>query len=98
MAFYLIVGRGSNSSPGISVTFSRVPSIVKNQGEEAENLSHERRSRWISAISRADLTEKILENDRVYGRHFFSGKAAAIWDKYKVAWVPTLTRTYINRI
>lgn len=98
MAFYLIVGRGSKCSPGISLTFSRVPSIVKNQREEAENLSHERRSRWISAISRADVTEKILENDRVYGRHFVSGKATAIWGKYKVAWVPTLTRTYINRI
>lgn len=94
MAFYLIVGRGSKSSPGISLTFSRVPSIVTNQREEAENLSHERRSRWISAISRADVTEKILENDRVYGRHFVSGKAAAIWDKYNVDWFPTLKLGY----
>ena len=53
-------------------------------------MSRERRSRWISAISRADVTEKILENDRVCGRHFVTGKAAASWDKYNVDWVPTL--------
>ena len=43
-----------------------------------------------SAISRADVTEKILKNGRVCGRHFVSGKAAASWDKYNVDWVPTL--------
>ena len=44
--------------------------MATNQGKEAENLSRERRSRWISAISRDDLTDDILENDRVCGRHF----------------------------
>ena len=29
--------------------------MVKNQGEEAEKLSKERRSLWISAISRVDV-------------------------------------------
>ena len=31
----------------------------------AENLPRERGSRWISAISKDDLTDDILENDQV---------------------------------
>lgn len=48
------------------------------------------RSRWIAAISGDNLTDKILENDRVCGRHFVSRRAAKKWDKFKVDWVPTL--------
>lgn len=41
-------------------------------------------------ISGDNLTDKILENDRVCGRHFVSGRAAKRWDKFKVDWVPIL--------
>ena len=47
---------------------------------------------WITAISRADLTEKALENDRVCG-----GVAAKQCDRYNRDWVPSLkigTRVY----
>ena len=90
MVFCMIVGCGSESAPGKDLHFARVPSVVTNQGEEAENLSFERRSHWISAISRSDLTEKILANDRVCSCHFVSGRAAKSWDKYNIDWVPTL--------
>ena len=75
-----------------------VPTVVRNQGEEAEILSQERRSRWISAISRADLTDEILHNDRVCGRHFVSGQAAKAWDRYNVDWVPTLNLGHDKKI
>ena len=74
------------------LTFRRVPKIIKNQGEETEILSAERRRRWltaISVISRDKLTNKILEYDRVCGEHFHSGKAAHLWDKWNVDWVPS---------
>ena len=90
MVFCMIVGCGSQSARDKHLHFARVPSVVTNQGEEAEKLSFERRSRWISAISRVDLTENILANDRVCGRHFVSGRAAKSWDKYNVDWLPTL--------
>ena len=90
MVFCMVIGCGSESAPGKDLHFARVPSVVTNQGEEAEKLSFERRSRWISAISRSDLTEKILANDRVCSRHFVSGRAAKSWDKYNVDWVLTL--------
>ena len=67
MVFCMIVGCGRQSARDKQLHFARVPSVVTNQGEEAEKLSFERRSRWISAISRVDLTENILANDRVCG-------------------------------
>jgi len=51
--------------------------------------------RWISAISRADLTKHRLHT-AVCGRHFVSGQAAKSWDKCYVDWVPTLTLGQTN--
>ena len=53
-------------------------------------MSIERRRLWISAISRADLTDKILNSDKVCDQHFHSGTAGPLWDRYNVDWVPTL--------
>ncbi|CAH3118147.1 unnamed protein product [Pocillopora meandrina] len=90
MVLCLIVGCGSKSGRDKGLYFARVPSVVTNQGEEAQKLSEERRSRWISAMSRDDLTEEILENDRVCEKYFVSGRAAKSWDKFNIDWVPTL--------
>ena len=70
--------------------FSRVPKIVKNGGEMLEELTIRRRRAWLSTISRDDLTEDKLENERVCSRHFVSGQAAKPWDQFDVDWVPTL--------
>ena len=61
----MIVGCANRSGRNNGVYFARVPSVVTNQGKEAENLSRERRSRWISAISRDDLTDDILDRFNV---------------------------------
>ncbi|XP_068691130.1 uncharacterized protein [Montipora foliosa] len=90
MVLCTIVDCGSKTGQDKGLNFARVPSVVTNQGEEAQELSKERRSRWISAISHDDLTEEILENDRVCKKHFVSGRAAKSWDKYNIDWVPTL--------
>ena len=71
-------------------SFCGVPKVIKNQGESTEALSEESRQLWLAAISRADLTEKILENDRVCGDHFHSRKTAPLWDKHNPDWVPSL--------
>ena len=83
-------GNKTGKSKCKGVKFSRVPSVVKNQGEFWEELTEDRRRKWISAISRDDLTEKVLENDRVCSEHFVSGKSAADWDKHNIGWVPAL--------
>ena len=46
-----------------------MPSVVTSKGEEAQKLTEERRSRWISAMSHDDLTAEILKNDRVCEKH-----------------------------
>ena len=88
--FCLVFNCPNKKSKRKDLTFCRVPKIIKNQGEETEILSAERWRRWLTAISRADLTDKILEYDRVCGEHFYSGKAAPLWDKWNVDWVPSL--------
>ena len=98
MVLCMIVGRANRRGRDKGVYFARVPSVVTNQGKEAENLSRERRSRWISEISTDDLTEDILENDRVCGRHFVSGNAAKSWDRCNVDWVPTLCLGHSKKV
>ena len=60
------------------IKFYRVPAVITDEGELIEKLTAERRRKWISAISREDLTEKKLSNDRVCSVHFVSGKPAKI--------------------
>jgi len=90
MVLCLIVGCHARSGRDKSTSFFRVPKIRKNSGEIAEELSIERRRKWLAAISRDDLTDQILENDRVCCRHFLSGRPAADWDKFNADWVPTV--------
>ena len=85
-----MVGCSKRSGHDKDVSFYRVPVIIRNEGELTEELTTERRRKWISAISRDDITEKKMENDRVCGSHFVSGKPASNWDKLNVNWVPTL--------
>ena len=60
------------------------------QGLEVEKLSIEQRRWSISAISRDDLTGKILNNNRVSDQHFHTGTAAPLWDRHNIDWVPNL--------
>ena len=83
----------SNKSGRHKVSFFRVPTVVNNQGmqgEFMEKITAERRRKWISAISREGLTDKILEIDRVCEERFVSGKPAASRDKHSFDWVPAV--------
>ena len=64
--------------------------MIKRRGEEREQLSEKRRSGFLAAIMRADLTEKILVNDRICSRHFLSWKPADLLDVYNPDWLPSL--------
>ena len=92
MVLCLIVGCGNKTGKirrtAEKVSFFRVPRVVVNQGEYMEELTAERRKRWISAISRENLTDSILENDQVCSKHFVSGEPAKDWDHFNVDWFP----------
>ena len=79
-----------NKSEDVPGHYCRVPAVITNQGEAYEELTRERRRRWIAAISRVGLTDNIIQNDRVCFRHFVSGIAAKPWDQFNIDWIPTL--------
>ena len=82
---------GSRSGREKGLGFYRIPSVITNKGSFEEELTTERREKWINAISRGDTEAKgILKSERVCGKHFVSGKPAPDWDKHNVDWVPTL--------
>ena len=90
MVHCIVVGCGSKSGKH-KVSFHTIPKIVSNQGQEHEEHTRERRTRWIAAISREDTkTKGVLDSERVCGRHFVSGRAAKDWDVHNMDWVPTL--------
>ena len=97
MVLCLFVDCHARSGRDRDVSFFRVPVIDKNHGEEAEELSTKRRTKWIAAISRDDLTEQILKNDRVCNRHFVSSRPAKPRDNYNVDRVPTLNLGHTKR-
>ena len=72
------------------ISFFRVPCVIFNQGEQIENVTAKHRRKWISAISRQDLTDSILDSDRVCSKHFVSGQPAKDWDRFSMDWVPTV--------
>ena len=90
MPMCLILGCSYRSGRNEGIGMFRLPAIAVNQGEEAEELSRERRRLWLSAISRDGLTEKILNNDRVCENHFVNKKPATAWDRHNVDWVPSV--------
>ena len=59
MVLCLIVGCSNKSGRSENISIFRVPTVVINQGKDAEELSKQRRSLWISAISRNNITETI---------------------------------------
>ena len=94
MVLCLIISCGNKTRKKRSnvekVRFFCVPRVIVNQGEYTGKLTSERRRMWISAISREDLTDDILERVRVCSQHFVSGEAAKDWDRFNVDWVPTV--------
>ena len=88
MVLCLIVGFRNKSGWDKGLYLAKVPSIIEKQGKEARELSE---SHWISTISRDDdLSDAISENNHVCDKHFFSGKAIKLRDKFNADWVPTL--------
>jgi len=54
MVLCIAFGRGSRSDRDKQIGFYRLPSVVTNKGEFEEELTTERRKKWIKAISRGD--------------------------------------------
>lgn len=57
-----------------SVSFHRIPSVVKRQGSKIEALTSKRRRLWLASIGRKSWLPS--ENARVCSVHFVSGKTS----------------------
>ena len=91
MVLCVVFGCGSRSDREKGIGFYRIPSVINNKSTFEEELTTERREKWIQAISRGDTKAKdVLKSERVCGKHFVSGKPSPYWDKHNVDWVPTL--------
>ena len=89
MVLCIVFGCSKRSGRDKDVHFYRIPKVVKNRGESTEKLSEKRRVGFLSAIKRADITDKILANDRICSRHFISGQPASLLDETNPDWLPT---------
>jgi len=55
------------------------------------------KNKKIKAISRGDTESKdVFNSERVFGKHFVTGKPAPYWHKHDIQWVPTLQLTKKN--
>ena len=66
MPMFFLIGCSNDKKLCPNLSFCHVPAMIKNEGEAAEILSAERRRLWLAAMSRDDLTEKILKNDSLW--------------------------------
>lgn len=89
MVFCIVVGCSKRSGRDKDVSFYRIPVIRRGRSQRELELSKARRDGFLAAISRKDLTESILENERICSRHFTSGKPADLFDELNPDWLPT---------
>ena len=91
MVLCVVFGCGSRSDRDKGIGFYRILPVATNKGKFEEELTSERREKWIKAISRGDTQSKdVLYSERVCGKHFVFGKPALYRHKLNVDWVPTL--------
>uniref|UniRef100_A0A8C4Q4D4 THAP-type domain-containing protein n=1 Tax=Eptatretus burgeri TaxID=7764 RepID=A0A8C4Q4D4_EPTBU len=74
-----------------NVRFYKTPKIIRNQGEETQTLSEERRLTWKMATNRTDITsEERWDRTIVCSSHFVNGEKAYLYDITSPSWLPTL--------
>ena len=72
--FCAVFNCGNRASREKEKSYLLFPGIVSNNGEEGLRLSKKRRDKWLTCISREDLTEDKLRYTRICSDHFVSGK------------------------
>ena len=71
------------------VSFYRIPKIITLRGQRDYELTKKRKDGFLAAISRAGLTEELV-NDGICSRNFISGKPAAVYDDTNLDWLHNL--------
>ena len=79
MVLCVVIECSKRSGRDRDVSFYRIPKIISHRGQRDYELSKKRRSGFLAAISRDDLTDKVLLNDE-----------AALYDDTNPNWLPSL--------
>ncbi|XP_060578163.1 uncharacterized protein LOC132735245 [Ruditapes philippinarum] len=67
----------------------RLPKVIKHQGEKTQQLSQDRRDKWLANIARVDLKASSYDNLRICSDHFIN-KPADLYDQLNPDWAPTV--------
>ncbi|KAF5272276.1 hypothetical protein FQR65_LT17467 [Abscondita terminalis] len=88
-AFCCVFNCGSRGERD-NVKFYRIPKALNFKHKtELNNLSSERRFRWINAIKRKNFTKSKLKNARICSKHFITGVPAKLCDSTNPDWIPS---------
>ena len=96
MVLCVVVGCSSRFGRDKGVSFYRIPTVVTTRGSAERELTQKCRDGYLAAISRDDLKEKILQNDRICAKHFISGKPAYLYDPTNTDWLPMLNLGHVK--
>ncbi|XP_062500329.1 uncharacterized protein LOC134177568 [Corticium candelabrum] len=80
MVLCIVVGCSNRSGRDKDVSFYRIPVIRTTRSEREFQLSKAQREGFLAAVSRQDLTNIKLENERICSRHFVTGNPADLFD------------------
>ncbi|KAJ8256445.1 hypothetical protein COCON_G00185970 [Conger conger] len=92
VSFCAVVGCSNRADRERDKSFFRLPKTIRHQGEQTLRFSEERRAKWISWISRQDLTPKKMEHIRICSDHFVTGQPSKLYMKTDIDWVPSKLR------
>ena len=96
MVLCCVIGRSMRSGRDKGVSFYKIPKIITLRGQRDYEPTKKRRDGFLAAISRAGLTQ-VLVNDGICSRHFISGKPAALYDDTNLDWLPNLHLGHSNK-
>jgi len=71
-----------------------LPSIISHQGDQALDLSRQRKREWLARINRKDIRPDQYDNVRVCGDHFISGSPSKLFEDNSLDWAPSLNLGY----
>ena len=89
MVLCIVVGCSSRSGRDKDVSFFRIPVVRRGRSDRELQLSKARRDGYLAAISREDMTESKLKNERICSKHFVSGRPPDLFNELNPDWLPT---------
>uniref|UniRef100_A0A146LDP2 THAP-type domain-containing protein n=1 Tax=Lygus hesperus TaxID=30085 RepID=A0A146LDP2_LYGHE len=93
MTICAILGCSAKSERGVSLF--GLPSAIRNQCKQTEELSEKRRAVWLARINRNFTGRKLnCATIKVCSRHFISGKPAYLFNSTDPDWAPSLHLGY----